>query len=258
MKKNRMFYLALPFAALLILSGCKKDDANPAAPTTTGTSSTSQPMPAFSSTADYNGALATIMYEMDAPLPGFPAIQMNAAIASFGVQGGVEAGTVSVNSYNLGKIAAGGKTSYVGPDPSNPTTTLDNIYFNGSNHSWNVSGSSSVTAFSGSVKSVSAFNLISPLSNASVNKATDLSVQWNGGTTSKVLVQLTNITNGNFKVYQEISDNGSYKIPAADLAAVAGNCYLFVVKYNYNIVSGGSKKYVLISEIVKSVKISIN
>ncbi len=257
MRKNLLLYV-VPMALLIVLSGCKKDDSNPLDSNINTTQSPTQPMPSFGSTADFNGVLSTIMYDMDAPIPGIPPVQMTSAFASLGAQGGVDGGNVAVNSAPLGKLVVSGKTTYMAPDPNNPTASFDAIYFNGSNHSWSVSGGNGIPGFGGSVKSVSNFNMVSPASNASVSKSGDLSVIWNGGTTNKVLIQITSISNGNTKVYQELFDNGSYKIPSADLSALGGSCLLYVVKYNYNLLTVSGKKYAIISEIVKSVKINVN
>jgi len=258
MKKSAYLFVAIPLAALLLSAGCKKDESNPVDSGSNAAQSSGQPTPSFGAVADYNGALAAIQYDVESPLPGFPSVQSAAAVANLGAAGGVDAGSVSVNSFQLGKLVTSGKTTYIAPDPGNPFASMDAVSFNGANHSWSVTGGNGIPSFSGSVKSVSSFNLVSPANNATVGKSSDLTVTWNGGTQYKALIQVTNISSGKTKVYQELTDNGSYKISAADLAELGGSCLLYVVKYNYNIISAGGKKYVLIAEIVKSIKVNIN
>lgn len=260
MNKTKFVILSLPLVVFLTFTGCKKNDSNPVSPEdqTQTTSASSQPMPSFATVTDYNGVCATVKFDMQSPISGFPAIEMNSALASMGAQGGADGGAIIVNNNTLGKMVAGGRVTYMAPDPNNPTASMSNIYFDGSDHSWSVAGANGISAFSGSVKSVSTYNLVSPYNGASVSKSSDLQVYWNGGTTSKTLIQISSITTGKTKVYQELADNGSYKISSADLAGLTGDCLLFVVKYNYNIVSAGGKKYVLVSEIVKSNSIKVN
>lgn len=252
---KKYFLLVLPLVIALSIVGCNKSD-NPTEPENSSGPSAGQPMPTFENSADYGGTLATIQYSMNSPVAGFPAIQTTLV---FGILGkGIDGGALTVNNNTIGKLTQGGSTFYIAPNPSNPTQTVSGINFNGSSHNFAVSGAGAIPSFSGTVNSPASFNVTAPVSNATVNKSSNLQVTWGGGSSSKVLVQVINTSDSKVKSYQELNDSGSYSIPAADLASFSGDCMVYVVKYNYNVVTGGGKKYYLISEIVKNVVIKIN
>lgn len=257
MKKIKFLSIVL-FVLAITFSGCKKE-SNPTEPTTTTdiTNPTGQPMPSFANQTDIIGVMATVYYYMAAPIPGLPDIATSAATAIF--NNGVDAGAVTVNNNNLGKLNAGGKFYYMAPDVNNPMNQL-NLSWNGATHSWNVTGGNGIPAISGSVKSPFDYSVSQPTANASVTKSTGLQVKWtNTSSTTKMLIQIVNVKDkGQAKVYQDIADNGSFTIPSADLSSFSGDCMLFVVKYNYNILTVSGKKYVIVSEIVKSVNIKLN
>ncbi|MCX7797710.1 MAG: hypothetical protein N2249_03705 [Melioribacter sp.] len=243
------------FIAITLLS-CNKED-NPTEPSNSSNQSnpTGQPIPSFSDQSDYNGVMATLKY-YQASLPGFPEIETSMAFAMFG--SGVDAGTVSVNNNTLGKMNYSGKTMYIMPDPNNPLQYL-NLSWNGSNHSWNVTGGSGIPAITGSVRSPNDFNVIQPVSNSTVSKSNGVQVRWsNTSTTSKMLIQIVSTGSGNVKYYQELSDNGSYTIPASDLSSFSGDCLLFVVRYNYSSTTVSGKRYFFVSEVIKSINIKLN
>ena len=254
----RKILFLIPLLLALTFAGCKKD-SNPTETISEDQSvnKSGQPMPDFSKDEKYNGVLATINYEMTNPIPGMPAISTNIAFASLG--DGVDAGAVAVNSNDIGKMNAGGKTYYMVPNMGNPTQTLNNISFDGSNHSWNVGGANGVSSFNGSVKSPSTFNMTSPSQSATINKSGGIQIKWNGGTSSRVHVQITSINNSGTTKYQsDLSDNGTYAFSSSDLSSLSGECLVYVVKYNYSSVSSNGKNYYLIAEVVKSVTVKIN
>jgi hypothetical protein len=144
------------------------------------------------------------------------------------------------------------------PDPNNPMNLLS-LNWNGTNHNWSVAGGNGVPAFSGSVKSPNDYSVTSPTANASISKASGIQVRWSNPSTAKALIQIVNVNNkGQAKVYQEVTDNGSYTIPAADISGFSGDCMIFVVKYNYSYTTAGGKRYYFVSEIVKSVTVKVN
>lgn len=254
----KKMYLLIPFLLMFVLAGCKKD-SNPTEPNAEeqGVNKSGQPMPDFSKDEKFNGVLATINYEMASPIPGMPALSTNLAFASLG--DGVDAGAVVVNSNDIGKTTISGKTYYMVPSMSNPTQSLSNVNFNGSNHSWNVGGANGVSSFGGSVKSPSTFSMTSPAQNAGVSKSSGLQIKWNGGTSSKVHVQISSISNSGTTKYQsDLSDNGTFTFSSSDLSSFNGDCLVYVVKYNYSSVSAGGKNYYLIAEVVKNVTVKIN
>lgn len=256
MKHVKLLLLAAA-VFVLIATGCKKEDSPTESTATTDIANPSgQPMPSFSEQADYGGAMASIYYYMASPIAGIPDIATNAASAIF--SGGTDAGAVTVNSNTLGKISSGGKTYYMAPDPTNPMNQI-NLSWYGSYHNWNVAGANGIPAVTGSVKSPNDYSVTLPTTNSSVNKASGIQVKWTGSSSAKALIQIVNIKNkGQAKVYQEVADNGSYTIPAADLASFSGDCMIFVVKYNYSFTTVSGKKYYFVSEIVKSVNVKVS
>lgn len=256
MKQMKLFFVVITLFVVVIV-GCKKED-NPAESTSTTDISnpTGQPMPSFSEQADYGGAMASIYYYMAAPIAGFPDIATSAATAVF--NGGVDAGAVTVNNNSLGKLASGGKTYYMAPDVNNPLNQL-NLSWNGTNHSWNVAGANGIPALTGIVRSPNDYSVTSPTASSSVSKASGIQIRWSNPSSAKALIQIVNVSNkSQIKVYQEVADNGSYTIPAADLTNFSGDCMIFVVKYNYTSTTASGKKYYFISEVVKSVTIKVN
>lgn len=258
MKLYRTMFLLVVFAALLLTS-CNKDDSNPVEPNGNGggsnTNPSGQPIPAISGSSD--GVMATISYEMET-LPGFPAAAISLGFAQFGQ--GVDAGNVTVNGNTLGKTTQGGSTFYITPSPSNPTQMLTGVSFDGSNHSWQVSGGNGIQAINGSVQSPRSFTVSNPTNNATVSKASGINVNWNNSSSSsRVLIVLAPLNNSNqYYTAEDLADNGNFTIPAGDINNFSGDAMLQVVKYNYSDVSTGGKNYYIISEVVKSVMIKIN
>lgn len=240
---------------ILIFSGCKKSDT-PTEPTTENASNpTGQPMPSFSDQQDLGGVMATINYSMASPIPGLPSVSTSLAFATFG--NGIDAGSINVNSNSVGALSQQGKTYYLAPNPSSPLTQVS-LNWNGTNHTWNVAGGNGIPAISGSVKSPIDFTLSSPASSSSITKSGGIQAKWTNASSSRVLIQLVSISNSALvKVYQDQPDNGSFTIPSSDLSSFNGDCLLFIVKYNYNIVTVSGKKYVLVSEIVKNIAIKL-
>ncbi len=259
MKSLKLFYTLL-IAVLIGLSSCSKDESNPVDPTNPGGTGLSgnasgQPIPGAAANAD--GVMATISYEFQA-VPGVPAVGLTMGFAQFGT--GIDGGDVSVNGNTLGKTAASGSTFYMSPSATNPTQSLTGVSFDGSSHNWNVTGGNGIPQFSGSVPSPRPFNLTAPANNATVSKANGINVTWDNPTSnSKALVLLASTTNSS-QVYvaDDLADNGSHTIPASSLTNISGSALLQVVKYTYNNASAGGKNYYMISEIVKSVTVTVN
>lgn len=251
--------LIMMLISVVLLTSCSKDDENPTEPDNGGTqgntNNSGQPMPAFADNSA--GVMATISYEFEAA-PGLPAVQLSLAFAQF--ENGTDAGNVSVNNNALGKTSQGGTTFYIVPSPTNPTQTLSGVSFDGSNHSWTVSGAGSVPQLNGSVASPSNFSVSSPANNSSVNKAGDLTVNWtNTSANSRVLIVLAALDNsGQYYAEEDLNDSGSFTIPSSELSSFSGDAMLQVVKYNYSSVNSGGSDYYIISEIVKSITIKIN
>jgi len=249
----------LSIILMLTVIACSEKKNNPTEPgnNDNGLSNKSgQPIPAFEGT-NVNGVMATISYEF-ASYPGIPAIALNMGFAQFG-ESGVDAGVVTVNSNELGKLASSGSTYYLSPSPTNPTASLSGVNFDGSAHSWTVSGGNGIPSLSGSVTSPYSYEITAPASNATVSKASGLTVSWVGGTNSKVLVYIIALSGSGAAVFsQDLTDNGSHTFSASEVASISGQVMIQVVKYRYNEIATGGKSYYAIAEIVKSVNATVN
>ena len=246
--------------SMMLLTSCNKDDSNPVDPNDDGgggssTNPSGQPIPALG--GNHNGVMATISYEMET-IPGFPAVAISLGFAQFGQ--GVDAGSVTVNGNTLGKTTQGGSTFYITPSPSNPTQMLTGVNFDGSNHSWQVSGGNGIPALNGSVQSPRSFALSSPANNGTVNKANGINVSWNNTTNNnRVLIVLVPLNNSNqYYTAEDLADNGSFTIPTGEISGFSGQAMLQIVKYRYAEVAAGGNNYYIISEVVKSVNLTIN
>ncbi|GAB4139470.1 MAG: hypothetical protein Fur0015_10330 [Ignavibacteriales bacterium] len=256
---NKIKSLLGLFLIVLLLASCSDKKNNPTEPDNTNNAiqnKSGQPIPAFEGT-NVNGVMATIGYEF-ATLPTLPPVSLTMGFAQFGDKG-VDAGTVMVNESTLGKISQSGSTYYISPSPTNPTGTLDNVYFNGSMHNWTVAGGNGVPALSGGVQSPISFNITAPASNATVSAASGLTVSWNGGSSAKVLVYLISLSSSGKAVFsQDLSDDGSHTFSASELSGITGQVMIQVVKYHYNEIASGGKSYYAVAEIVKSVNATLN
>lgn len=240
----------LVLIALVLISCSKKE--NPVEPPNDpkpGGNPSGQPIPTFTGTN--NGVLATISYQQT--VSGFN-VDLAVAFAKFG-DNGVDAGNVSVNGTAIGKMVSSGSTYYIAPSQTNPVFSLD---FNGTAHNWNVQGGSGVTGFTGSVNSPRAFTLTAPANNATVSKSSGFNVTWSGGTSSKVMIVLASQSGNGYYATNELNDNGSFNISSANLGNFNGPALLQIVKYNYVSKESGGKNYILVSEIVRSINLTVN
>ncbi|RMH72765.1 MAG: hypothetical protein D6675_03895 [Gemmatimonadetes bacterium] len=252
-----LWVLLLTISLSIFAVGCDSDDGGGDGGGNNGgtpSNQTGQPLPDLGVT-DYGGMMATISYSMN--VGGFP-VAMTMAYATFG-DGGVDAGDVSVNSNMLGKMTQDGYTYYMIPDPQNPLQQLTGVNFDGSDHSWTVSGGSGVPSFSGSVSSPSAFNVTQPVANATVNKSAGLQIAWtNTSNDNNVMITLLDM-DGDAQYFSPVNlaDDGSHTISAGDMSDISGEAMLQVVKYRYNVVDQGGKSYPIIAEIVTSVTVTV-
>ncbi len=242
--------ISLLTLVVLVFIGCSKKE-NPVEPTNNnqGTNPSGQPIPTFS--GSNNGVLATISYQQI--VSGF-SVDLSVGFAKFG-DNGVDAGNVSVNGTAIGKMVNAGNTFYMAPSQTNPVFTLD---FNGATHNWNVQGGNGVTGFTGSVTSPRAFTVTAPTTNATVSKSAGFNVTWSGGSSSKVMIVLASQSGNGYFASSELSDNGSFNVAASNLGNFNGPALLQVVKYNYTSKESGGKNYILVSEIVRSINLTVN
>ncbi len=214
-----------------------------------------QPIPQIDGEAELGGVLTTIKFDMEAA-QGLPSVGIVMGFASFGDE--EDAGTISVNGNVLGKSEYDGKTYYMSPGLGS-FESLANVEFNGSEHAWEVSGAGNIPAFSASVVSPTDFEVQSPSADSAINKSGGLEIRWSGESdNSKMLFVLVGLDGeGDPYIEQEVPDNGLHTIPASALSAFSGQVMLQIVKYKYNFASAGGKQFVIISEVVKSVRVTL-
>ncbi|RMD98584.1 MAG: hypothetical protein D6814_07240 [Calditrichaeota bacterium] len=255
--KRSIFFVLLGLSLAFLVSCSKNNPTEPSGQEAQQVLSNASGQPIPTVADNVFGVLATINFELQS-IPGIPAVGIAMGFAQFG--DGLDAGTVSVNAKELGKTTQTGKTIYITPSPSNPTQSLDGLSFDGSEHKWNVSGGNGVSKFSTAVKSPKSFSVTAPTGNATVDKSKGIIVSWNNSSPgSKVLIALVSQNNPE-KLYisENLDDNGSFTIPASKISGMSGQSLLEIVKFNYNLVDSGGKTYAVISEIVKTLTITLN
>ncbi len=214
-----------------------------------------QPIPQIDGEAEVGGVLTTIKFDMEAA-QGLPSVGIVMGFASFGDE--EDAGTVSVNGNELGKSEYDGKVYYMSPSLGS-FESLANVEFDGSEHVWELSGAGNIPAFSGSVVSPTDFEVLSPAADSVINMSEGLEIRWSGESDdSKMLFVIVGLdSEGDPYVEQEVPDNGLHTIPASALSGFSGKVLLQIVKYKYNLGSAGGKQFALISEVVKSVGVTL-
>ncbi len=245
---------SLGLLAVFLMTGCQ----NPT--DTTGnedpTNKSGQPIPTIDYTGnlEFGGVLATISFEFQTA-PNFPSVQFAMGYAYFG--NGDNAGDVSVNGQPLSAENSGATTWYSSFSASNPSS-LSGVSFNGSLHSWSVSGSDKVPAFEVNVTSPGNFNITSPQS-GTVDISNGLSLYWNGtGGNDSLLVVLVDLDNNKTFTRAGIRFNdGKITIEKADLSGFSGEALLQLVRYNYAMHTTNDKYYVAVAEVVKQTTITI-
>ncbi len=244
---GRIFTLLL---FTLLIFGCDQI-SNPLSPETSELSNSlsGQPLPSLAKEANYGGVLASIGYEVKIN-ENLPSTSISMGFAQIGKL--VDAGTVSVNNSELNKINKDGKIFYLSPGPEN-ITGLSNVNFDGSQHTWNITGNDSVASFTGSITSPTSFNLTAPENNSTINKEDGIEVTWSGTSTDSKILIIVLSENTDIKPYvkENLPDNGAFTISASDLEKLSGKVYLQVAKYKYTTKNSNGKNYLLISEIVK-------
>jgi|GEM_PF-831239 len=262
MKKSVLIFATAFLAVTFFLTGCKKSDSttNPTDNNNTNTG-TDQPIPSFGT--DVAGVLASIQFSYT--IPNMPApystVAMDMGFATFG-NNGVDAGNVTLNGKAIAKSTSGASVyynSFASTDPTNPPASLS-LNWNGSAHSWKVSGSANVPAFTLNVTSPSSFSVNSPAASATVTKSSGLTVTWSGASSSATdSVMILLVSTSNTASFEATTTNktGSYTISASQLSAFSGDAMLEVVKYKYATTSVNSKTYVGVAEIVNTVNFKL-
>lgn len=156
----------------------------------------------------------------------------------------VYGGAVSVNSNAVDSMIFGSNVFYLG-FLSTGAVSFDNS----STTSFSVTGAGSVPAFNGSIIAPVISQLTAPANNATVPTSSSLSVTWDGTGADSIVVVVANASNGKSISKQGLPNSGSYSVSAVEMATLgAGQGIVHVVKYRYNLVTAGSKQYVILAE----------
>ncbi len=216
---------------------------------------TGQPIPDIGSDNELGGILTTIKFDMQTA-QGLPSVGVVMGFASFGKE--EDAGKVMVNGNELGKSEYEGKVYYMSPSLGS-FESLSNVEFDGSEHNWEVSGAGNVSGFSASVVSPTDFEVLSPSADSVINKSGGLEISWSGQSDNeKMLFVIVGMDGeGDPYIEQEVPNNGSHTIPASALSGFSGKVLLQVVKYKYSLSANGGKQFLIISEVVKSVSLTL-
>jgi len=236
--------------------GCKKNQ-NPvsSSDTTAKVPQSGYPIPTFGASA--GGVLATIQVGYTTNTNTYET-HLDLGFVYFGT--GTDAGTVSVNGKIVSKITDGTLVYYTSIDSTNLSPSLD-LYWDGTIHSWNVSGSGTIPAFTLDVPSPTTFMVRNPSALSLISKSSDLNVTWSGAssTSSDSIIIVLVPVNGSGSTYTATTNNktGSYKISANQLSELAGSVLLEVVKYKYEMKTEGGKSFFGVAEIVNKVNFYI-
>lgn len=257
MNKIKSLLTITLFAVLLFFNGCDKTDDNPVSPgsgSNTGNQS-GQPIPTILNT---NGTLVAISFGYT--VPGIPiSVDYVMGYAQLGLPGGIDAGTVSVNSNNLSKSTQGSFTYYNSFSSTNPTS-LQNVLFDGSSaHNWSVSGGDGIPSFTASIVPPKDFSITKPTAGSTITKSGGLEIQWSttGSSTSDSIMIVAATGSGTPYISSILSNSGSHTISASSLGSMSGETVLQVVKFRYTLKSANGKNYAVIAEIVKTVNIKL-
>lgn len=258
----------LASAAMLVLAAScdKATTTTTPTPTPTPTSTTPTPPSPTPTASDLYGGLVSIKMEYNSQPAGSPipvTLDMELASAFFNVTPGgttfADAGTVSVNTYNLEKATnnAYTKMAMVGQTPS----SLDFGSGSSAKSAWTVGGSGSVAGFSYSHNA--SFPDYSATLPSSITKSSGISFTFNSGSLTGADSVIVFIASGNTSFTKTYAANaGSVTISASDLSsltAVSDNSALLeVCPYKYSFATLNSKKYVFIKEqaVVKNININ--
>lgn len=239
----------------MFLWGCDQlKDVTTAPESSSPTTVAGQPVPDFSTTPGYGGTMATIGFDFS----NFGiTVPLAIGYAQFG-QPGVDAGVVTVNGDTLAKSSGGSSVNYNSFNSSTPSS-LAHVNFDGTAHAWNVSGSTAVPAFSGSVTSPLTFSISKPAANDTISKASGMIITWTGTSGSdSVMIVLKSAAGSSSFVKAGLANSGTYQIASASLTNfTAGSALLFVVKYRYVLKANNSKNYVITSELVKQTSVTM-
>lgn len=261
MKKLSLLF-APALAVVLFTTSCDKvkNTTTPTTPTTPTTTSPTPPSPTPSGGV-ISGAMVSVMMDYKITQAGFE-VPFNSDIASalfYSTPGGttyVDAGTVSVNTYNLDKSA---NLTYMKMANSGTTPTDLNME---TSSAWSVGGSGSVTAFS--YTHTGAFPKYTGTVPTSITKSSGLSFTFNTSTISGSCDSIIVVVAGGSKSFNKsfAANAGTVTISASDLSGfptVTDNTAIIEVcpyKVLLNVIGGKTYAFVKEQAIVRSININ--
>ena len=250
---NRIFrsILLISFSVIVILSGCTKSSDNN--PTNNPTNSSSAPTPSFGDASGTFAAVTSVSYQTVAgiTIPLTVNTAVGALFTSAGSGSYVDGGNVALNSKTLSKQS---NNSYVYQNLTDPLTL-------GSTNSWNVSGSSSVPAFSytynRSMPGYSDYNSLPSM----VTRSAGLTISL-GSTISNADSVYVVVSGGNNKyVLQRVAGNaGQCSFSADELSVLSATStgLLQVVPWNYKSEDFSDKLYYFVNETAYTKTVTVN
>ena len=158
----------------------------------------------------------------------------------------VDGGTFDFNGTSVTKHTF---TSGVSYNTSNSDGGTVSLSFNGAFHVFAISGSSSYSSFTDSLRSPNGSMAVSaPTIASTLSRSSSYTVTWSYTTASSntVLIQVTDTT-GTGIVQKTVSDNGTYTLTSTDLSGLAaGPIKVAVSRINYREgTDSNSRNYVL-------------
>ena len=192
MGKTFPVFLIVIVAITFLFVGCKKNES-PTSPTdpTDRVPDSGYPTPTFGESVA--GILTTIQVASTTNAFTYET-HLDIGYANFGT--GTDAGSVTVNGKTINKKTEGSLVYYTSIDPTNPSPSLD-LYWNGTTHAWNVSGSGNIPAFTLNVSSPTAFIVRNPAALSLISKNSALNVTWSGASstsTDSMMIVLIPVT----------------------------------------------------------------
>ena len=184
--------------------------------------------------------------------PGDDPTETTFIFGEFGQQGLPEdAGNLTINGDSVAKsVDFNGFITY---NSSLTGQEFPDIKFDGSTHTVAISGNDKIPQASLIVTSPKDFMVTAPASGPVFNRASDLAVEWTGGSSSSsdsISISLSpDGTNANAYTVAPLPDNGNYSIPAAQLEQFGDTVVIIVSKYRRATTTTGGRVFTATSEV---------
>lgn len=217
--RSVLFTVVLPLLAGLTLTSCGSDEDN-----------------MLNATIVTRGGSVNIIKSHSIPIssPGDDPTETVFIFGDFGQQGLPEdAGTLTINGDSVAKsVDFNGFITY---NSSLTGQEFPDIKFDGSTHTVAITGNDKIPQASLIVNSPKDFTVTAPASGPTFDRSKDLAVEWTGGSASSgdsISISLSpDGTNTGAYTVSPLPDNGSYYLPASQLAQFGDTVVIIVSKY---------------------------